>query len=241
MTPHTLTPHPVTVRPEPPLLPGSPIEARTDLAARPQPAGVYRPLKRGMDFAGALVLTIAASPLMLAGAIAVKCSSPGPVLFKQRRVGLDGRHFTVLKFRTMQAGAPSALHESLIRELASDAAARPSLQKLTADPRVTRVGGFLRRWSIDELPQLFNVLSGDMSLVGPRPAIPYELDVYRAGHDERFRVRPGLTGLWQVSGRSQLGLLDMLDLDAEYARRPSLATDLRILAKTPLALVGKTA
>jgi lipopolysaccharide/colanic/teichoic acid biosynthesis glycosyltransferase len=141
----------------------------------------------------------------------------------------------------MQAGAPTALHESLIQELASDSAARPSLQKLTGDPRVTRVGAFLRRWSIDELPQLFNVLSGDMSLVGPRPAIPYELEVYRPGHDDRFRVRPGLTGLWQVSGRSQLGLLDMLDLDAEYARQPSMATDLRILAKTPLALVGKTA
>lgn len=208
---------------------------------RHEPTPLHRRLKRGVDLVGALTLTITASPLMLASAVAVKASSQGPVLFRQRRVGLDGRQFTVLKFRTMRTGAPSAPHESLIAELATGSVSGLPLQKLTEDPRITRVGGFLRRWSLDELPQLANVLAGDMSLVGPRPAIPYELDVYRPGHDDRFLVRPGLTGLWQVSGRSRLGLLDMLDLDAEYARRPSMATDLRILAKTPLALVGKTA
>lgn len=211
------------------------------MVPRQAPTRLYRPLKRGLDFVGALTLTIAASPLMLASAVAVKCSSRGPVLFRQRRVGLDGQEFTVLKFRTMADGAPSTLHESLISELATGSGPEMELQKLTADPRVTRVGRFLRRWSLDEVPQFFNVLAGDMSLVGPRPAIRYELAVYRSGHNDRFLVRPGLTGLWQVSGRSRLGLLDMLDLDAEYARRPSLATDLRILAKTPLALVGKTA
>jgi lipopolysaccharide/colanic/teichoic acid biosynthesis glycosyltransferase len=199
--------------------------------------------KRSLDVAAALAALVALSPVLAALAAVIKYDSPGPVLFRQRRLGRDRVPFTLLKLRTMSVDASPELHQRLIAELA----ARPvdgrtrELKKLTDDPRVTRVGAVLRRWSLDELPQLVNVLVGDMSLVGPRPALEYELDFYDAAHFERFDVRPGLTGLWQVSGRAELGFREMLGLDVEYVRRRGPATDLSVLARTPTALVHKTA
>ncbi len=195
-------------------------------------------LKRGFDIAFALLALVALVPLLAIVAIAIKLDSRGPLLFRQRRYGRDMRPFTVLKFRTMTDGASAEAHRAYIASLASgDEDRSPGLKKLVDDPRVTRVGHLLRRFSIDELPQFVNVLLGSMSLIGPRPAIAYELEHYRVRHYERFAVRPGLSGLWQVSGRNEVGFNEMLDLDVEYAQNCSFTTDLRVFVRTPLAMV----
>ena len=196
--------------------------------------------KRAFDIGFSAVLVLLLSPLLLVVTIAIRLGSPGPVLFRQRRLGRGMQPFTVLKFRTMDPGVSSAAHQAYIAELASNGNGNGNgdgLKKLTADPRVTRVGRILRKLSIDELPQLFNVIGGSMSLIGPRPALSYELEHYDPRHFERFLVRPGLSGLWQVSGRNQLGFNEMLDLDVEYARNCSFTTDLRVFVRTPLAMV----
>jgi lipopolysaccharide/colanic/teichoic acid biosynthesis glycosyltransferase len=195
-----------------------------------------------MDAAVAAVALVALLPLMAAIALAVKLESRGPGIFGQRRLGRYSEPFTVLKFRTMVEGAPSEPHRRYVAQLTElGTASDGGLQKLTSDPRVTRVGAILRRLSLDELPQLINVVRGEMSLVGPRPALEYELRYYRPEHFERFLVRPGLTGLWQVSGRARLGFLEMLDLDVEYVRGRCLRLDLQILWLTPRAMIGETA
>lgn len=199
---------------------------------------LHRAVKRCFDAVFAMCLVLVMLPVLLLIALAIKLDSPGPVLFRQRRHGLHRRSFTVLKFRTMCTNASSELHRQYIAALASDAdTGEGGLKKLTVDPRVTRVGRFLRKTSLDELPQLLNVIRGEMSIVGPRPAIEYELEFYSKEDYARFLVRPGLTGLWQVSGRSELGFREMLALDAQYARSASLKTDAMILARTPIALV----
>ncbi|MEA2226656.1 MAG: hypothetical protein QOH46_4160 [Solirubrobacteraceae bacterium] len=199
--------------------------------------------RRVLDVAMACVLLVLASPVMLVAALVIRLEGGGPVLYRQRRYGKDQRAFTMLKFRTMTDGASSGPHRAYIARLAGEGRPVPAsgLRKLTDDARVTRVGRRLRRASLDELPQLLNVLAGHMSIVGPRPAIDYELEFYAPQHYERFAVRPGITGLWQVSGRNRLGFLEMLDRDVEYVRRRSVALDLLILAKTPLAMFGGTA
>ena len=200
-------------------------------------------VKRAVDVTAAVLLLVLLAPVLLAIALLVKLDSPGPVLFRQRRYGRDMEPFTFLKFRTMHHGASAELHRRYIEELATgqDSGRTGELKKLTNDPRVTRVGGPLRKLSLDELPQLFNVVVGQMSLVGPRPAIEYELDFYEPRHFERFNVRPGLTGLWQVSGRSELGFREMLDLDVEYSRTCTPGLDARCLLRTPQALVRRAA
>jgi lipopolysaccharide/colanic/teichoic acid biosynthesis glycosyltransferase len=198
--------------------------------------------RRAADLVLAGLALVLAAPIALIAIIAIKLDDGGPVLYRQRRYGRDLRPFAMVKFRTMRPGAPSAPHLSYIANAVSNGDGAPgSLRKLTNDPRVTRVGRVLRRLSIDELPQLLNVMAGDMSIIGPRPAIGYELQFYDARHYERFTVRPGMTGLWQVSGRSRLGFSEMLDTDVEYARRQSLRLDLLILAKTPAAILGGSA
>ncbi len=191
--------------------------------------------RRGLDVILASALLLCLLPLLLIVAALIKLDAPGPVLFRQRRLGKGMRPFTVLKFRTMAQNAPSEAHMRYIAQLAQaeNGGEVSQLKKLTHDPRVTRVGRTLRRLSVDEIPQLFNVLAGQMALVGPRPALDYEIQYYEPGHFERFRVCPGITGLWQVSGRSSLGFKEMLDLDAEYAATATVGTDLRILARTP--------
>jgi len=197
--------------------------------------------KRAIDLIGAILCLLVFSPLLLALSIAIVIDSGRPVLFRQTRLARGLREFQVLKFRTMKLGASSEMHQEYIKKLATGQADADNLKKLTSDPRVTRVGSFLRRTSLDELPQLVNVLLGQMSLVGPRPALDYELQYYDHQHYDRFAVKPGMTGLWQVSGRNELGFTEMLDLDAEYARSSNLLTDLRILVKTPIAAISKAA
>ena len=200
-------------------------------------------VRRTLDVVVAGILLLLLLPLLLIIAISVKLDSRGPILFRQRRLGKDMHPFTVLKFRTMQTGAAHDLHVRYIAQLATTQNGHDTseLKKLTNDPRVTRVGRVLRRLSLDELPQLLNVLAGRMWLVGPRPAIEYEIQHYEPAHFERFNVRPGITGLWQVSGRNALGFKDMLELDAEYAATATLGKDLRILARTPRAAIRNAA
>ena len=184
-------------------------------------------LKRGLDVAGAVMGLIVLSPIFLASALAVWMGDGGPILFRQTRVGRHGRPFTLLKFRTMHSGA-----EDRQDELTAMNDMRGPAFKMHADPRVTRVGRFLRRSSIDELPQLWNVLLGEMSLVGPRPAPPREVDAYDIWHRRRLSVRPGMTGLWQVEGRGQPDFDDRAELDLRYIDQWSLWMDLQILLRT---------
>jgi lipopolysaccharide/colanic/teichoic acid biosynthesis glycosyltransferase len=188
---------------------------------------------RLLDVVAAAVLIVILLPLLLLVALAVRLDSPGPALFRQVRLGRDRRPFTMLKFRTMTVGGDDRAHRELIaRELAGEDASVGGSWKLADDVRVTRIGRLLRRTSLDELPQLFNVLVGSMSLVGPRPCLSWEADQFPRQYADRFTVRPGITGLWQVSGRSRLGTLDMLRLDAEYARAWRFWTNVRILLLT---------
>jgi lipopolysaccharide/colanic/teichoic acid biosynthesis glycosyltransferase len=197
--------------------------------------------KRAMDLVGSTVLLVLLSPVLFLLALAVLLDSGRPVLFRQTRLECGLREFRVLKFRTMKFGSTPDMHQEYIKKLATGQADADSLKKLTGDPRVTRVGRFLRKASLDELPQLVNVFLGRMSLVGPRPALEYELQFYKEEHFERFAVKPGMTGLWQVSGRNELGFTEMLDLDVDYARSSNLLTDIKILLKTPMAAISKAA
>jgi lipopolysaccharide/colanic/teichoic acid biosynthesis glycosyltransferase len=208
--------------------------------------GVVDVLCRTLDIGVSVLLLILLLPLFAVLAIAIRLDSPGPVLFRQRRFGRDLEPFVVTKFRTMRHGVAHDTHRTFVLGLiAGDHPERPNggpRFKMVEDERVTRVGAFLRRSSVDELPQLWNVLRGDMSLVGPRPPIPYEVEHYPAHWFARFAVKPGVTGLWQVSGRSELALEDMIKLDVEYARRRSLRLNLWILARTvPAVLSGRGA
>jgi exopolysaccharide biosynthesis polyprenyl glycosylphosphotransferase len=183
--------------------------------------------KRAFDLVVAGLGVFVLSPVYLAVAIAVRMSSPGPVLFRQRRVGHRGRPFTMLKFRTMHLGA-----DQMVDELRERLAVENLMFKLSDDPRVTKVGKVLRRFSLDELPQLINVLRGEMSLIGPRPPLPEEVTLYEDWQFDRLEVPPGITGLWQVSGRSELSFDQCVRLDLFYIENWSLAYDLYILAKT---------
>mgnify|MGYP002651575265 CR=1 FL=1 len=196
-------------------------------------AGPRLVLKSTIDWVGALLLTIAFSPLLLVVAVLVKLSDGGPVFFRQERVGLDGHTFECLKYRSMVVDA-----DRVLAELQEQNEADGVLFKMADDPRVTRPGRFLRRYSLDELPQLFNVVRGEMSLVGPRPPLPSEVDQYAADVRRRLRVRPGMTGLWQVSGRSDLSWEDSVRLDLYYVDNWSMLQDLAILARTFSAVFG---
>ena len=178
-------------------------------------------------------------------ALAVKLGSPGPVLFRQTRVGQKGKHFTFLKFRSMAASNDSGVHQKYVKQFIRGTAAKNTDEKgeqvfkLTHDPRVTPLGRFLRKTSLDELPQLWNVLRGEMSLVGPRPPIPYEVEYYDLWHQRRvLELKPGITGLWQVRGRSRTCFDDMVRLDLQYARTWSPWLDVKILLETPMAVFG---
>jgi lipopolysaccharide/colanic/teichoic acid biosynthesis glycosyltransferase len=197
-------------------------------------------VRRALDVAVAAGALVVSAPVLLVLAAWVRLDSPGPVLFRQERVGRGGRSIHVHKFRSMTVGGDDHAHRLLVEaELRGEDTSRGGSTKLADDPRVTRSGRFLRRTSLDEVPQLLDVLRGAMSLVGPRPCLPWEAALFPPEYAARFDVRPGLTGLWQVSGRSTLGTLDMLRLDVEYVRRRRLALDLQILALTvPCLLRG---
>ena len=217
-----------------------------DLSERDKATRVARVIKRAIDVSLSATALIVLSPVFLTIAAAIKVSSPGPVLFRQKRIGLHGAPFTFLKFRSMYCANDSQIHREYIKQFINGGAdsgrseaTGEVVYKITKDPRVTRVGRLLRRTSLDELPQLLNVFRGDMSLVGPRPPIPYEVEDYDIWHRRRlFEVKPGLTGLWQVSGRSRLRFDDMVRLDLEYARAWSLWLDIKILLQTPRAVLS---
>ncbi|HET9897520.1 MAG TPA: sugar transferase [Streptosporangiaceae bacterium] len=196
--------------------------------------------KRVMDLVVSLALIVLAAPLLLLLWLAVRLTSRGPALFRQERLGRAQKPFTVLKLRTMHTGSDDRIHRDYVASLLSAGSPAPArgtgLFKLDADPRVTRVGVWLRRTSLDELPQLINVLRGEMSLVGPRPVLPWEAQMFPEVYERRFAVKPGITGLWQVSGRSRLSMRKALELDVEYVHRRSFAYDLGILFRTLPAL-----
>ena len=197
--------------------------------------------KRIVDLVLALALVVVLAPLLALLCALVRLTSPGPALFRQERVGRDVRPFTMLKLRTMYAGNDDRAHRSYVTHLLSaerPASARQNgLFKLDSDPRVTRLGSWLRRTSLDELPQLFNVLRGEMSIVGPRPVLPWEAQLFGEIYQWRFAVKPGITGLWQVSGRSRLTMREALELDVEYAVRQSFRLDAAIMLRTPTAVL----
>jgi lipopolysaccharide/colanic/teichoic acid biosynthesis glycosyltransferase len=199
-------------------------------------------LRRLIDVSVAGATIVLLSPLLIAVAIAIRLDSRGPALFRQRRVGYGEREFTIFKFRSMRSDADPGGHRDYVTALIKGREAnggKENLYKLAVDDRITPIGRWIRRWSLDELPQLFNVVAGDMSLVGPRPAIPYEVAEYPSWYLDRFAVKPGLTGLWQVSGRNERTYEEMVRLDIEYAERRSLLLDLSILARTPFTVLAR--
>lgn len=224
----------------------NPLTATLQLALtqEPKPQRAALHLKRLIDIVGSLLFLIASLPLLLVIAAAIKLTSKGPVLFRQVRLGQYGKKFRFLKFRSMQVSNDQSLHEEFVKSFiagrtdsGASSAGKPKLYKMATDPRITRVGRFLRKSSLDELPQLINVLKGDMSLVGPRPPVTYEVARYRLWHKQRLlAAKPGLTGLWQVEGRSRVKFDDMVRLDIRYARSWSLWLDLKILLQTPKAV-----
>jgi lipopolysaccharide/colanic/teichoic acid biosynthesis glycosyltransferase len=217
-----------------------------DLTTREEARTVSRALKRAVDVVGSAIAILLLSPLLLAISVAVKFSSPGPVIFRQRRIGRHGVPFTFLKFRSMYATNEAQQHRDFVTQFINgrtpSSAAKTNghvVFKIVQDPRVTRVGRFLRRTSLDELPQLFNVLTGEMSLVGPRPPVPYEMELYQPWHRRRvLEAKPGITGLWQINGRSRLSFDDMVRLDLKYASTWSLWLDFKILLQTPRAVAS---
>ena len=211
-----------------------------DLVQREESRKIPIAIKRAVDIAGSALALIILAPLLLAIGLAIRLSSPGPILFRQERLGRHGAGFTLFKFRSMYAQSDATPHVEFIKQFIAGkgdaqagAAADGGVYKLTQDPRVTPVGRLLRKTSLDELPQLVNVLTGEMSLVGPRPPIPYELEAYDLWHRRRLlEAKPGITGLWQVTGRSRLRFDDMVRLDLRYAKGWSLWLDLKILLRT---------
>jgi len=198
--------------------------------------------KRALDASIAFLALLVAAPILLLIAMLIRVTSTGPVLFRQIRIGAGGRSFVMLKFRTMKDRCSDDLHREYVTDLLNGAATqKDGLFKLHNDPRITAVGRALRKLSLDELPQLINVLRGEMSLVGPRPSLPWELRMFPAWAYRRLEVLPGVTGLWQVGGRNRLTMLQGLELDVQYVEQRSLWLDLRIIAKTPIALFGGSA
>jgi exopolysaccharide biosynthesis polyprenyl glycosylphosphotransferase len=201
--------------------------------------------KRVFDTIAVSVGLVVLAPLLLAIAVMVKLDSPGPVLYKQRRIGEHGREFIMYKFRSMRADADSSIHRTYVQRLIQEnvglaqvlGEGQTSL-KMPNDPRITRLGRFIRKTSLDELPQLVNVLRGEMSLVGPRPDVPYAVEVYQDWYKRRFTCLPGMTGWWQVKGRNRVSFDEMVRMDLYYIEHTSLWLDLKILCLTPLAMIS---
>jgi len=217
---------------------------------------LYQAVKRILDFVIALTLLVILSPLFLVIALCIKLDSPGPVIFSQKRVGRteggnrdEPTQFTFYKFRSMRQDAGSEVHRQYVQSFingnqrfVAECQQNQAVYKLEKDQRVTRFGRFIRKTSLDELPQLVNVLKGDMSLVGPRPALPYEVEQYKPWHYRRLEIIPGITGLWQVEARSTVPFNEMVNLDIQYAEHQSLWLDLKILLQTiPTVLSGRGA
>ncbi len=197
-----------------------------------------RAMKRLLDLAIAVPTLVVTTPFILATMLAIRLESRGPALFTQTRLGIDGRRFTMFKLRTMRIDGDDAAHAAYVAQLIQGEGDRhDGIYKLTRDPRVTRLGHLLRTFSLDELPQLLNVILGDMSIVGPRPPLVHETELYDGYAWQRLRVKPGLTGLWQVSGRSRLTFREMIDLDIRYWQEWGILKDLVILARSPFVIL----
>ena len=210
------------------------VDGSAGVAARAHAIFPYEPkLKRVLDVVLAGIGIVATAPLWLAIMVAIKLDSPGPAIFVQERVGLHGRRFRFYKFRSMYTGAEARLDELQSRNEVSG-----PVFKMRSDPRVTRIGLILRRSSLDELPQLLNVLKGEMSLVGPRPPLPKEVEAYTPSDSVRLTVKPGLTCLWQISGRSSVGFEEWMELDRRYVRSMSFGLDVNILVRTAWAVLS---
>lgn len=200
---------------------------------------------RTLDVLVALVAMVVCAPLLALACLAIRLERGGPAIFSQRRLGRDKRPFTMHKLRTMRQAADAEVHRRYVEQLiAGDQVTHTDeqgreLYKLASDDRVTYVGRFLRKSSLDELPQIFDVLRGHMSLVGPRPVIPYEAELYPQAYDRRFAVKPGITGLWQVSGRNERTYREMVELDIAWAERRSVCLYLSILLRTPWLLLRR--
>ena len=213
-----------------------------DLAKRNIRTTIDHGLKRAIDVIGSLAAIIALAPVFLTIGVLVKCTSEGPILYSKKRLGKNGREFSFHKFRTMFANNDPEIHRVYVSKLitgAADAKQNDGLYKLSHDPRVTPLGRFLRRTSLDELPQFFNVLLNDMSLVGPRPPLPYEFERYSEWHKRRvMELKPGITGLWQVEGRSRTTFDEMVRMDIRYAKARNVWLDLRIMLQTPAVMLS---
>jgi lipopolysaccharide/colanic/teichoic acid biosynthesis glycosyltransferase len=212
-----------------------------DLLHETTPKRLPRLAKRVMDVAGSLLALLFGLPLFLGIAIVIKLTSKGPILYCQQRLGQYGRKFNFLKFRSMCVNNDATIHREYVRRFITNGSSQMpeshAAYKLTADPRVTPIGRFLRKTSLDELPQFLNVLKGNMSLVGPRPPLPYEAECYHVWHRTRLlAAKPGMTGLWQIAGRSRVKFDDMVRMDLRYATSWSLWLDIKILLQTPLAV-----
>jgi lipopolysaccharide/colanic/teichoic acid biosynthesis glycosyltransferase len=216
-------------------------EEESGVERRPLSCAVYRVV----DLLGATVGLLVCAPLLALICLAIRVESRGPAIFRQQRLGRAKQPFTVHKLRTMRMEADPSIHREYVEELIKGAELTHSngdgrnLYKLAADDRVTRMGRLLRKTSLDELPQLYDVLRGHMSLVGPRPVIPYEAELYPASYDLRFAVKPGLTGLWQVNGRNERTYREMVAFDVAWAQSHSVALYISILARTPLVLLQR--
>ena len=207
---------------------------REDERIQPKEGPIYLFFKRAMDIIGSLCGIILLSPLLIIVALAIKIEDPkGSIFFSQQRCGKDNKLFPMYKFRSMVSNA-----EELLEELMEHNEMDGPVFKIKDDPRITRVGKFIRKTSIDELPQLFNILRGDMSIVGPRPAIPHEVAEYSDYHKQRLLVKPGLTCIWQVSGRNSIGFDEWVDMDLEYIEKRNLWMDIKLIFKTVGVLFG---
>jgi lipopolysaccharide/colanic/teichoic acid biosynthesis glycosyltransferase len=217
-----------------------------DIDRQKEPRKIQIKLKRGMDILGSLIGLLLSLPFMFVIAIAIKVTSPGPIVFKQSRFGQKGGRFQFYKFRSMYTGADDKIHRQYVAHLIKGELEKINqgnkenpLFKMKSDPRITRIGKFIRKTSLDELPQFFNVLKGEMSLVGPRPPLPYEVEKYESWHLRRIlEVKPGITGLWQVEGRSKTSFDEMVRLDLRYVQSWSLWLDLKLLLKTVKEVIG---
>jgi exopolysaccharide biosynthesis polyprenyl glycosylphosphotransferase len=216
-----------------------------DNLAKTDPKHGYYKMKAALDISMSMLALTLLAPLLLNIALAIKLTSRGPVFFRQQRIGRNGKPFTFLKFRSMYVGNDESIHRKYVEQFISGCVGKDAksghkvLFKLQDDPRVTKLGRVLRSTSLDELPQLLNVLRGEMSLVGPRPPVPYEFERYEMWHKRRLlNVKPGITGLWQVGGRSSVTFEDMVRLDLKYVDSCSIWLDLKILLRTPAAVVS---
>ena len=201
----------------------------------------YLVLKRALDLFTVLLLIIIFGPLMLAIVLAIRLFSPGPILYKQTRIGKNGKPFKMLKFRSMRLENAPDIHREYVIDLILNNHDPKSLGKdtlkLESDPRITGLGKYLRKWSIDELPQFFNVLKGEMSMVGPRPSLPYEYEVYKDWHKKRVLVLPGITGLWQVTARNLVSFDEQVRIDLAYIQNMNLWLDIKIILMTPYEMI----